>query len=273
MTMESDLPDLPSAPARVQTRSFATGRVVLALILREMTTKYGRSPGGYAWAILEPLGMILILSVGFSLLMRSPSLGSSFILFFTTGYMPFNIYQSVASMVLRSINFSKPLLMYPSVTWMDAVLARFVLNTLTGILVSYIIIGGIIQVVDVSVVLDFGPILQAMALAAILGLGVGSLNCVLIGLFPTWEQIWSIITRPLFLASAVIYIFEDLSRTAQEILWYNPVAHITGLMRTGFYPMYSPKHISPEYVIACALISMSLGFILLHRYHKDILND
>lgn len=70
------LPDLPahpaSAPRRVKTREFPTFRTVMALVLREMSSRYGRSPGGYIWAVLEPVGTILILSIAFSFMLRSP---------------------------------------------------------------------------------------------------------------------------------------------------------------------------------------------------------
>lgn len=55
-------------------------RNILALILREMSTRYGRTPGGYVWMIVEPMAGIMLLAVGFSLLLRSPSLGISFLL-------------------------------------------------------------------------------------------------------------------------------------------------------------------------------------------------
>ena len=81
-------PELPS-------RRFKSGRVITALMLREMSTTYGRSPGGYLWAVLEPIGsiamMTLILAVG--LRIRVPSLGLNFPMFFATGIMPFMMYQ------------------------------------------------------------------------------------------------------------------------------------------------------------------------------------
>lgn len=262
----------PASPRRTRKRPLATLRTITALVLREMSTRYGATPGGYAWAVLEPLGMIIVLSFAFSLLLRTPSLGSSFILFYATGYLPFNLYQNLTNMIMRSIRFSKPLLGYPAVTWMDAVLARFVLNSLTSILVSYLLLVGIMIVTDTRTVLDMGPIVLAMGLAMLLGLGSGAMNCLLVGLFPAWEQIWSIIMRPLFLASGIIFILEDLPPGTQDILWYNPLVHITGLMRTGFYPMYSPNYISVTYVASVSLIALALGFIMLGRYHQDILN-
>ena len=84
-------------------RGWTAARVIMALMLREMTTKYGRTPGGYLWAILEPIGMIIVLSFGFSLVMRSPSLGNSFIVFYASGFLVFNHYRSLESVVTKAI--------------------------------------------------------------------------------------------------------------------------------------------------------------------------
>ena len=266
-------PPAPQKPAATAHRRWATSRAVVALMLREMSTRYGRSPGGFIWALLEPLGAVIILGVGLSLLLHAPSLGTSFFLFYATGFLPFLVYQNLSLFVSRAISFSRPLLMYPAVTWVDAILARFILNGLTGVLVTYVLMAGILAATETRTVLELPPILTSVGLALLLGLGVGVLNCALIGLLPSWDLIWSIATRPLFLASGVIFILEDLPQTLQTILWYNPLLHITGYMRIGFYPMYSPQYLSPAYVVGFALICLTMGLILLGRYHRDILNN
>jgi len=241
-------------------------------VLREMSTSYGRTPGGYVWAILEPLGGIMVLSLGFSLVLRSPPLGTNFILFYATGYMPFTLYLNVSNAVSRAINFNKPLLKYPAVSWIDAVLARFVLNCLTNVLVSFLLLSSILAVTDSRTVLDTPPIIEAMSLAMLLGLGVGVLNCGLTGLFPLWEMIWSILTRPLFIASGIFFLYDTMSPLAQDILWYNPLMHITGLMRTGFYGTYTASYVNHIYVLGVSLVLLTMGLILMGRYHRDILN-
>ncbi|GAB5434692.1 MAG: ABC transporter permease [Epibacterium sp.] len=266
--------NLPPAqvPKASTNRKFASLRTIAALILREMSTTYGRTPGGYIWAILEPLAAILFLSIGFSLVMRSPSLGSSFLLFYASGYIPFSLYQSISNMTARAIRFSSGLLKYPAVTWLDALLARFLLNSVTQILVGAILIFGILALEDAHAVFYAPPVLEALGLAMLLALGVGAVNCVLIGLFPIWDTVWSIFTRPLFLASGVLYIYEDLPPTAQNILWYNPLMHITGLLRTGIYPTYSADYLSHLYVTGVGLVLLTFGLILMGRYHRDVLN-
>jgi len=260
------------APALPPKRRFATARTVLALILREMSTRYGRTPGGYIWGVIEPLAAILFLSVGFSLVMRTPSLGTSFLLFYATGYMPFDLYQSVSRTVAASVNFSKPLLKYPAVTWVDAILARFLLNSLTSILITALLLTSTLIVVDNRTILDFGPIVGAMSLAMMLGLGVGTLNCALFGLFPVWEVAWSIINRPLFLASGIFFLYDTLPALARDILWYNPLVHITGMMRSGFYSTYTAAYVAAIFVLAVSLVAFALGLLLMGRFHRDILN-
>ena len=254
-------------------RSFASLRSISALMLREMSTRYGRTIGGYFWAVLEPIAAVLIMAVGFSLLLRNPPLGSNFFLFYASGFMPFFLYQQIANLVARSISFSRPLLFYPAVTWIDAVLARFILNALTGIMVSLITIGTIIVMLETRTTLDAGPLVMAIVLTLLFGFGVGAVNCAISGLYPTWEIIWSIITRPLFLASGVLFIYEDMPSTIQNILWFNPLLHIVGIFREGIYPLYDAEYVSFAFVMAVALWLSVLGLLLLRRFYLQILED
>jgi capsular polysaccharide transport system permease protein len=263
--------DKPS-PARSGATAFPAFRSVAALVLREMSTRYGRTPGGYLWAILEPLGFILILGFAWSLLAKTPSLGTSFILFKGTGMLAFQMFTVTANSVGRSMQFSKPLLFYPRVAWIDAAFARFFLNALVVAIVSTIILTGIMVYEDIRNPLRWGHIFLAMSLAGGLGLGWGLLNCYLFQRLPVWEQFWGILTRPLFLISGVIILYEELPPIAQSILWYNPLLHITGLMREGFYPLYRPDYISISYTAVWLLVPMLFGLLLLRQFHRDLLN-
>lgn len=261
----------PLARRSLAQRTAQSLRAVGALILREMSTRYGSSPGGYVWALLEPIGAILVLALGFSLIVNAPALGNSFILFYATGFLPFNLYQQVSLTVARAITFSRPLLFYPTVTWFDSVVARFVLSTLTGVMVSFLVAAILVFATQAHPVIEVWPILLGMMLAAVLGLGVGLLNCALMGLFPVWDVVWSIITRPLFIASGILFILEDLPHAIQKILWFNPLIHVIGILRSGFYPLYEASYASVTFVLLCAMIPGALGILLLDRYHRDIL--
>jgi capsular polysaccharide transport system permease protein len=115
--------------------------------------------------------------------------------------------------------------------------------------------------------------LLSFVMAAALGLGIGTLNCFLMSRFPAWEKVWQIGMRPLFLISGVFYVLEDLPRDAREILWYNPLLHVSGEMRKGFFATYDATYVSPAYVFGIAMTCFALGLLLLNRHHRDILNS
>lgn len=255
-------------------RRFRRGRTVMALLLREMSTTYGRSPGGYLWTILVPVGGVAMLTlvVALGLRIRTPSLGVNFPLFYATGLLPLLFYQRCSGAIATSLRFSRALLFYPGVTFVDAIAARFLLQVLTNATVAYVVIGGILLIFETRAILDLQPVLLAFALTAVLGLGIGCLNAYLFPTFPLWEQVWGILTFPLFLLSGVFYIYEDLPPVGQQVLWYNPLIHLTGLMRTGFYPTYHPTYIEPLYVLGFGLIPLALGLMLLRKHHTRILH-
>lgn len=263
----------PAVRSAARPRRFKTVRTITALVLREMTTTYGRSPGGYVWAVLDPIGGIVMLSVVFSFIIRAPALGTNFPLFYATGFLPFMMYSDLSAKLMGAIQYSRPLLAYPGVTWVDAVLGRFILNTLTQVAVFCLVSGGIVILFRTGAILDMMAILNALGMAAALGLGIGTLNCFLSEVFPVWRTIWGIVNRPMFIISGVFFLYDAMPKVARDVLWYNPLNHVVAEMRRGFYGTYDPVFVTPVYVYGFALVCLVFGMVFLSRYHRDILND
>jgi capsular polysaccharide transport system permease protein len=266
--LPSEIPD----KLRPQITSFATFRAIGALILREITTTYGRSPGGYIWAILEPAAGIALLTVIFSVGFRTPPLGTSFALFYAAGILPLMMYTDVSAKMAQTIQFSSALLTYPRITFVDALIARFVLNALTQLMVHFIILGFILIAFKPTTTLDYSKIGQAYVMTLALAIGIGTLNAFLTMAYPIWNTAWAILNRPLFLVSCVFFIFESVPQPYSDYLWLNPIVHIAGLMRDGFYPFYQPTYVSVGYPMAVAALTTMIGLFLLNRYHRDILD-
>ena len=257
----------PSAPRR-----FAAARSISALILREMVTTYGRSPGGYLWAVLEPVAAIALLAFAFSLAFRAPSLGVSFPLFYATGYLPYMLFHDVSSKTALAIRFSRPLLNFGAISWVDVLMARFVLNLFTHIVVGALVTAAMLLFLKTRAAPDMPVILTALAMAAILAAGVGVVNAFLFLAFPAWERVWLIVTRPLFIISGVFFLFEDVPADIRDILWFNPVFHVIGQMRAGFYPTYHAAYAAPQYVIGVGLGLLLLGLLLLSRHADGLIH-
>lgn len=268
------MPLSTNAPAQLKARrtSWATPRAIGALILREITTTYGRSPGGYIWAIMEPAAGIALLTVVFSIGFRTPPLGTSFALFYAAGILPLLMYTDISAKLAQTVQFSRALLTYPRITFLDALIARFVLNLLTQMMVHFIVLGFILIYLRPTTTLDYSKIAQAYLLTMTLALGIGTLNSFLTLAYPVWQTAWAILNRPLFLISCVFFIFESVPQPYADFLWFNPIVHIAGLMRDGFYPFYQPTYVSIAYPLIIGLSSTMAGLFLLRRYHRDMLD-
>lgn len=250
---------------------FSALRTVAALILREMSTTYGRSPGGYIWVILEPvLGIGLLVAI-FSSGFRSPPLGSNFALFYATGLLSMFMFTTTAAKVSQTVNYSRQLLNYPRVTLMDAILARLILNVLTQMAIMVIVLGGILMFTETRSTFHLDRILSSIAMAASLGLGIGLLLCTLISQHPIWQTVWSVLTRPLILISGVIILHETLPQPYNSWLDWNPLVHVSGQMRLGFYYSYRAEYLDVRYVYLVSLTCGVLGLFFLRRYYRNMI--
>lgn len=263
----------PRSCPRPQRRRFASLRAVLALVLREMATTHGRSPGGYLWAVLEPVAGIALLTLIFSAVFRAPPLGINFPIFYATGMIPFLMFLDLSAKVAGALNFSKPLLVYPSVTFVDAILARFIVTFMTQLVVAYVVLGGIVFVFETRTAPDLAVIAKALSMSATLALGLGTLNCFLFSMVPIWPRVWAVLTRPLFILACTMFAYESVPQPFRDYLWYNPLIHIVGYMRHGFYPTYDATYVSTNYVAGVSLGLMVVGLVLLKRHHRALLND
>ena len=250
----------------------ASLRAVGALILREVTTTYGRSPGGYLWAVLEPVAGIALLTLIFSIGFRAPPLGTSFALFYAAGLLPLLMYTDLSTKLAQTIHFSRALLTYPRVTFLDALLARLILNLMTQLMIHALVLGTLLVWLQPTTTLDYGKIAKAYLATLCLAAGIGTLNSFLTLAYPLWQTAWAVLNRPLFLVSCIFFLFEAVPQPYRDILWYNPIVHITGEMRDGFYPFYQPTYVTLAYPFAIGALCLMAGLFLLNRFHRDILD-
>lgn len=238
-------------------------RVVAAMMVREVSTRYGSKPGGYAWALIDPVAHVAMMTIIFEAIARMPALGSSFALFFATGYLPFNFYQAMTSYITGAVKANKSLLNYPVVSPADVVVARYIVQVLTSALVSVLVILCVVALEDVHLHgVEFGRVVAACFLGSLLGLGVALVNLSIYARSALYEQVYNIASRPMFLISGVFFLPDSLPHPFKEIILYNPIVHVVMLFRTGFYPEYRAIGMDLEYVGEFTAVTIFVGLAL-----------
>lgn len=247
-------------------------RILSSLVLREMSARYGKKPGGYIWAFLDPVSHVVLLSLVFMAIAHMPALGTSFPLFFATGYIAFQFYGSTLAYINRSLSANRAMMSYSAIAPIDFVTARFVLQLFTTIVVSVVIFSVIAANLHFDLVLRWELILEAIALAALLGLGVGLFNSVMFPLSPLYEKTFLTVNRPVMLISGVFFLPDAIPQPYAELLSWNPICHAVMRFRSGFYDKYAPQMLDMEYLYMFASVAFVLG-LFAFTLSRDVVRD
>lgn len=265
-------PQKPLPPAQVpRSRKFKSTRVIIALLMREVASTDSRSSLGFLWQFIEPVAAIALMTVFFQFMMRLPPLGTNFPLFYITGVLPFQAFQSVSAKVSIAIKYSRPLLEFPSVRVVDALAARFLLTFIIQCSVFVMLTMGVIWFYELRVVIDMPLAAFAMLLAGGLGLAVGTFNSVLVVAFPVYSTVYGVLTRPLIFLSGVLFLPETMPEPLNSMILWNPVSHPVAMMRGAFYSGADMSYVSPLFVLLVALAFAATGLVMLQSFFRDAL--
>ena len=247
-------------------------RVIYALVLREVNVKFARQRLGYLWAFVEPVAFVaafaLILSVGGKTL---PA-GMPAVPFLITGVIPFFLFRDVAGATLKGVSANKALLVYPQVTAFDVMIARFLLETATAIVVFVALLAAMTGLgFDVRIerpIEAFGWLI-GLGLA---GFGFGAACGALEPLFPAIERVVpAVILRPLFWVSGVFFTSGMLPPNLRDVALINPLLHMTDLLRSAFFHEFENQHASYSYAIFSLLVALFLAALLHRALRRHIL--
>jgi capsular polysaccharide transport system permease protein len=239
-------------------------RVIHALILREIQSRFGRQRLGFLWALLEPLLFVSVLTVIFSLRGRYHPPGMTLVLFLITGISPFLLFRHTMRRGIRGQEANNRLLAFPQVQVMDIAVARFLLELCIGITVFVILLVGV-------GLLDLEPIdiqypLGVLAGILIMGLYGFALGLVFGSLMPMFPGIGNFIQiflgRPLFFVSGVFFTIEMVPREFRHILLVNPLFHVLEWLRSMFFTQYESRYADMAYSGIWLVVLLFLGLVM-----------
>lgn len=242
--------------------------VILALLLRELKTRFGAHRLGAVWLFLEPAAHIIMLMLIFGFIRERSLAGIEFPVFLLTGIVPFLLFKNVALRVMDSLEGNKALFNYHHVKPMDTFLARTVLELILYSGVFALISVGILWLgINITLInpLDF---LLIMLLLTVLGFGLGLILCVLGHVLPEIKSLVRLAFMPLYFLSGIFFPLSIIPAEYREWLLWNPLLHAIELVRASFFVNYHlMEGLSADYVISVTGILLFVG-LWLYRYRR-----
>lgn len=249
----------PRSSARLPGPLIIHIRVVFALLLREARVRHGRSRIGYTWALVEPALLIIVMTVFFSTFALQSTSSVEYALFFATGILPFQYFRNASSYLAGAFDSNQSLFNYPLVKPIDAIIARFVLDTCTVLLVMVMVLTFQVLVLKAPPPRYPAMMLLSVVLFGLLAFGVGLNLAVTRRVMPSISNIYSVIMGPSFFLSCVFYPLSSLPTQYRDLLGWNPLVHGVEGFRLGYYTAYRAPDLDLWYLFAWGLTLTFIG--------------
>lgn len=237
--------------------------VIYALLLQDLTSRFGKSRGGFMWVLVEPIAHLLVPMFIFGFIRQALLPGVEYPVFLVYGFLPFLLFKSICLQMVKGVNTAQGLLNYRQVQLMDVFMAKAMAYAVIQAVVFAIVLTGL--ALFGYDVLPAHPIELAavLALTIMLAFGLGLVFAAIASLVPDAQSVIQVMFMPLYFASGILF---PVTRFAEEwIRWlaYNPVLHLVELTRAMAIDGYEPmKYVSITYPLVLALTSTAIGLML-----------
>jgi len=244
-------------------------RVLSALVMRELLTRYGRNNIGFLWLFLEPMLFTLAITAFWAATRSIHGSAIPITAFALTGYSSVLLWRNMVGRCINAIETNKSLLYHRQVTVTDVYLARIILEFL-AVSTSFVALGFILYMMgwmqppeDALRVLE-GWLVQSWFGAA-LALTIGGIaeKVTIVG------KLWPPFAFILFAFSGVGFLVDTLPSGMQSAILWLPMVNALEYMRDGWFGSAFRAHYDMEYVLVVNLLATFAGLSLVRQIGLD----
>jgi capsular polysaccharide transport system permease protein len=240
-------------------------RVLYALMMREIITRFGRDNLGVLWLVAEPMIFTLGVATLWSTAGLTHASSIPVVAFAVTGYSSVLMWRNSASHSSMAVESNKTLLYHRGVMVIDVILTRIALEVAAAtcsfavLSLTFIYVGWMPPPVNLSLVLAGWLMLAWFGASLALTIGAGT------AFSPVVERLWIPVAYLLFPLSGAAYMVDWLPTRLQSIVQYLPMVHGIELLRQGFFGNVVRTHYDVGYMTTCCLLLTLSGLFLMRE--------
>jgi capsular polysaccharide transport system permease protein len=228
-------------------------RVIGALLLREVLTRYGRHNIGFLWLFVEPMMFTLGVAALWSLTGANHGSNLPIIAFAITGYSSVLLWRNMPGRCGTALAPNLALMFHRNVKVIDVFVSRILLE-IFGTTTSFVTLTLIFTFIDWMELPE--DVLKVM-LGWFMLAWFGSSLALLIGALSEYteivEKMWHPTAYLLFPLSGAIFMVDWLPPAAQEIVLLLPMVHGVEILREGFFGSAVRAHYDMMYMVTVCL--------------------
>jgi capsular polysaccharide transport system permease protein len=243
-------------------------RVLHALLMREIITRFGRENLGVLWLVAEPM----LFTLGVTTLWIAAGLhrGSPIpiVAFAVTGYSSVLMWRNSASRAGSAVAQNKSLLFHRNVQVIDVLMTRIALEV-GGATASFTVLSLLFTFVGwMPVPIDPLEVIFGWVMLAWFGTSLAMLIGAASAFSEIVERLWHPAAYLLFPLSGAAFMVDWLPAGMQKVVLLMPMVHGTEILREGYFGNVVPTHYDVGYMASCCLVLSLTGLYVVRQVSR-----
>ena len=245
-------------------------RVVTALLMREIHTRYGRENIGHLWVIGEPMLFCVGVAIMWTAIRPAHEHGVPVTAFVITGYVPLTMWRHCVGRSVKAFDANGSLLFHRQVTPLDIIISRCLLEIVGSLIAGIVVSGGAILIGYMDMPDNVGLMYVGLLYHATF-----CLACALI-LAPLSEMgdvLEKFVGAAMYLSlpfSGAFTMVDWVPPAFQSILLWSPSVHTLEIIRKGQFGSHVHAHYDLVFVTWSCATMILIGLSLTLRSRKYI---
>jgi capsular polysaccharide transport system permease protein len=235
-------------------------RVVRALLMREILTRFGRHNIGFLWLFVEPMLFTLGVTALWTAAKAIHASDLPIAAFAITGYSSVLIWRNMPHRTILAMQPNLALLYHRNVRPVDIYYSRLLLEA-AGATMSFVFLTIFFHFIGwISLPEDVLQVVGGWMMLAWFGFSLALLLGALSEQYETVEKLWHPAAYILFPLSGAAFMVDALPQEAQKFVLLLPMVHGVEFVREGFFGTKFVAHYDMAYMAFCNAALTLFGF-------------
>ncbi len=244
-------------------------KVMGALLMREIHTRYGRENIGHLWVIGEPMLFCTGVAIMWTAIRPAHEHGVPITAFVITGYLPLTMWRHCVSRSVKAFEANGSLLFHRQVTPLDIIASRCVLE-IVGAIIAGLVVSAVAMLLGyMDPPDDIGWIYLGILYHAAFCLACALILAPLSEMSGILEKFVGAFTYLMIPFSGAFAMVDWVPPAFQRILYWSPPVHTAEMIRKGQFGSAVHPHFDLVYLtyVCGALILVGVSLTLRSRKH------
>lgn len=245
-------------------------RVIGALLIRELSTRFGRENIGFLWVMAEPLLFATLVGVMWRLIRGPSEHGINIVAFVATGYIPLTTFRNAVNRSVGLFTANSSLMYHRQIKITDFIFVRVLIEMIGGMM-AYLAMGVLLYALGMMPIpTDFGLLISGWALYCFFTLAVCSILAPLSEMSDVLEKFMGVTTYIMIPFSGTFNLVSALTPKLRDIMYWSPPVNAMEMMRYGVFGDAMHPYYDPWVPLWASLGCLIVGLILCRRIRRKL---